>query len=339
MKLGADRSPMGSNRESSGETNPEKYAAPSAEFGLIDLWMVVAQRKRLVLWITALTTSCALLYAVFATPVYRAEVLMAPAGDRDDIGNPLSFLPGQLGGFADLVGFGSGGTIDSQTAIAILESRQFIGEFIDDRRLMPILFADRWDVEKDDWKEPTGISRVIGSLSALFSNSNNNSRSNLGVPTTWDAYELMRNEILSVSLNEKTGLITLVVEWEDPKLAADWANAALAAVNEHIRTRDVVEAERSIEFLTEQLDPSTAVSVEQAIYSLIEEQTKTIMLANVREEYAFEVIDRAVIPQERVRPDRVLTLFLGLMVGLVLGSVAALLINLYENKKSVEQRD
>ena len=59
--------------------------------------------------------------------------------------------------------------------------------------------------------------------------------------------------------------------------------------------------------------------MQNLLYGLIEEQTKSVMWANVREEYAFEVIDPAIIPEERDSPRRTLIVLLATFFGIVLG--------------------
>jgi uncharacterized protein involved in exopolysaccharide biosynthesis len=63
------------------------------------------------------------------------------------------------------------------------------------------------------------------------------------------------------------------------------------------------------------------VEVQQAIYRLMEAQTKKQMVASTREEYAFQTIDPAVPPQERASPKRALIVLTGLVLGLALGTL------------------
>ena len=79
------------------------------------------------------------------------------------------------------------------------------------------------------------------------------------------------------------------------------------------------------------------VGVQQAIYRLIEEQINTVMLANVREEYAFKVIDPAVVPDidQYEWPKRALILVLGAGLGLLFALMIALVRSAYlVNEKS-----
>jgi uncharacterized protein involved in exopolysaccharide biosynthesis len=58
------------------------------------------------------------------------------------------------------------------------------------------------------------------------------------------------------------------------------------------------------------------VEVQQAIYRLIEAQTKKKMIASTREEYAFTTIDPAVTPERHARPKKLSLLAIGFLLGL-----------------------
>jgi LPS O-antigen subunit length determinant protein (WzzB/FepE family) len=55
------------------------------------------------------------------------------------------------------------------------------------------------------------------------------------------------------------------------------------------------------------------------MYDLIGSETKTLMLANARIDYALRVVDPAVTPEARVRPKRKLMVLTGVAIGLFLG--------------------
>lgn len=57
------------------------------------------------------------------------------------------------------------------------------------------------------------------------------------------------------------------------------------------------------------------------LFGLIEEQAKNIVLANVREEYAFKFIDPAITPIKKIRPLNIQNIILFSFLGFVLGSL------------------
>jgi uncharacterized protein involved in exopolysaccharide biosynthesis len=129
--------------------------------------------------------------------------------------------------------------------------------------------------------------------------------------------------VLDIKEEELDGLITVTVDWTDPKVAAQWANEMVALANELLRTRAMDESTRNIDYLNQQLSKTDVVEIRLALYRLIENETKQLMLANGKIEYAFTVIDPAVAPEIRVSPKRTLMTLIGFAIGCVLGSIIA----------------
>lgn len=270
------------------------YPYPPAEDDEIDLreiWQVLVDNKRLIALVTGAATSLALIVAFLLTPIYRAEVLLAPATSENSAG--LGMLAGQFGNLAALAGISVDNGDKTQEAIATLKSRMLTEAFIKENNLMPILFEDDWDADKKAWKEKKPED----------------------APTFWQAYEIFNKSIRTISADKKTGLVTLAIEWKDPVLAAAWANDLVNRVNRQRQKEAIQEAETSIGYLQKQLAKTSSIEVEQAIYRLVEAQTKNIMVAQAREEFAFKVIDPAVVPEKKIRPRRALITAAGLFFG------------------------
>ena len=87
----------------------------------------------------------------------------------------------------------------------------------------------------------------------------------------------------------------------------------------------MAEAEKSIEYLREQVTNTSLADLQAVFFDLIQSQTETVMLAEVRQEYVFKVIDPAVAPEEKSKPSRALICVLGTLVGGMLGVVIVLL--------------
>ncbi len=288
------------------------YPYPPVEEDEIDLreiWRVLVDNKKLIALVTAVTTLIALVTAFSITPIYRAEVLLAPASAEKTGG--LGALAGQFGDLAALAGINVGGGDQTQEAIATLKSRALTEAFIKENNIMPILFEDDWDADKKAWKDQDSED----------------------APTLWQAYEVFNEKIRAVSADKKSGLVNLAIEWKDPVLAATWANDLVKRVNRQRQQETIQEAEGSIGYLYKQLAKTSSVEVEQAIYRLVEAQTKNIMVAHAREEYAFKVLDPAVPPEKKVKPKRAFILVLGIVFGLMLGVFAAFIRNAMVGKK------
>ncbi|MBK8161610.1 MAG: hypothetical protein IPK65_00210 [Gammaproteobacteria bacterium] len=277
---------------------PGLYRNDDEEIDLADIWRALAAGRAVIGAITSVCIAAAVAVAFLMAPVYRAETLLAPVESSDKSASPILQF-GALEGFAGIgLGGGSGG--DSAEALATLTSRVFTDAFIREEKLMPVLYADRWDAARKGWKEGEEP------------------------PTAWDAYRLFDRNVRFVNKDVKTGLVTLAIEWRDPDSAALWANRLVQRINAERRAEAIREAETSISYLKEQLAETSLVEMQQAIYQLIESKIRKIMVAKSLDEYAFRVIDPAVPPQEYSSPRRVPIIILGLVFGLIVSAVVVL---------------
>lgn len=265
---------------------------------ILDLWKAMLENKILIIVSVLTTTSIAIVIAFSITPIYRAEALLVPAANES--GNRVGVMSGQLGGLASLTGIDigdRGGSTDE--AIAIMRSRDFTNNFIVEENILPILFKDKWDANNNSWKNKKDL------------------------PSLWDAYKIF-NPVRKVHKDKKTGLVTVAIEWTDPKQAADWVSKIIYRINNQFRQQAIIDAEKSIQYLQSELLKTSVIEVKQSIYKMVEAQTKNKMLANTQQEYAFRVIDKAVVPEERIKPRRRNITIIGFVLGvLVAGFIIA----------------
>jgi hypothetical protein len=99
----------------------------------------------------------------------------------------------------------------------------------------------------------------------------------------------------------------------------------VAAANEKIRQQTIREADLTLKFLDDEMGRAQVIELRQAISSLMGSQMKSKMLATVRPDYAFSVIDPAVAPplNRYTKPNRPLLVAAGALAGLLLGLLLA----------------
>lgn len=267
------------------------------EVSLRQLWDVLWRGKWLIIAVTTVFAVASVAFALTATEWYRAEVLLAPAEEISTSG-----LGAQLGGLATLVGVSAQGS-GSAEAIAVLRSRQFARAFIEDLELLPLFFHEQWDTSNGAW---------LGDDPENW-------------PEIRDAIKYFHRNVLDVSQERDTGLVTLAIEWIDPEAAAEWAEELVVRVNARLRERALKEAETNVAYLRDELSQTGVVSLQQSIGRLLENELQKLMLARGNEEFAFRVIDGAVPPKQRVRPRRSLIAVVGTMLGGMIGVFGVLL--------------
>ncbi|MDP6653468.1 MAG: GNVR domain-containing protein, partial [Gammaproteobacteria bacterium] len=88
-----------------------------------------------------------------------------------------------------------------------------------------------------------------------------------------------------------------------------------------MRTGAITEANKTIDYLNEEVEKTRIVELQQAIYFMIENQINLRTMANVRKEFAFKIISAAIPPDidRYVKPQRLIIIAIGLVAGFVVG--------------------
>lgn len=262
----------------------------SDEIDLAAVWLDIKRHKLLVAAFVLVFAVAAATYAILTPSIYRAQAVIAAV--RESSLSGTGSMSSQLSGLASLAGvdLGAGGDEERQF-LAVLRSRHLVEEFIRRNNLIPVLFP------KPNPENP---------------------------PTMWRAVERFKGDVLDISEDTRRGTLTVSMDWTDAATAALWSNSFVALANDLIRTHTTDESQRNIKFLNDQVSRTNVVELQRVFYTLIEGETKTLMLASGRPEYAFRVVDPAVAPELRVKPHRTLLTLGGAALGFFLGSMFAL---------------
>jgi uncharacterized protein involved in exopolysaccharide biosynthesis len=298
------------------------------EISLTDLLAAVRRRKRVVLTVTACVLFVALLYAIFATPRYEAAIVVQPQANEPGGAGALADLAGQLGSVSSMVGLGGLGkeTDQENNYLATLTSNQLALKFISQYNAAPLLFPKRWDARTRNWKplHPGVLSRMRLSVSRTLARISHDKgwRPPTDAPTTSQLLHRFE-KILDVKKKEDTGIVTVTIKYPDPQIAADWANEYVALANSLIRARVVSETQAALTYLSQVAEQTSVTEVKDSTYLLIQRHLEEQIEAKSQSDYAFQVVDPAIVPGEPSPPGRVLVMVGALMMGLLFGSLLA----------------
>ena len=212
-----------------------------------------------------------------------------------------------LSAISQLAGIGVGSSSHKVTyAIEVLKSKEFLLGFIDQNNLAPMLLAGQnWDSEHNEWEFNDDVYDVAAE-SWLIDR----------VPKM-DLYNKFRDN-LSIEFSSDTGVLILSYKSMSPFDSSDLVNKMISGLNDRLRSLDIADSEKNISYLVRQLETVSNTDMQVLLYGLIETETQRKMLANTREDFAFKVIDKAMLPEQKYSPNRSVICLLGLGVGVVL---------------------
>lgn len=309
---------MSKPRPSTDKTLP--YNASADEVDLKELMAVLWSGKWLISAVTGVSAVISVVVALSLPNIYTATALLAPV---ESSGGGLSGLMKQYSGLASLAGVSIPGGEEgsrAQLGIQLMNSRSFIGDFVERRDILPKLMAvESWTPGTDELSFDRTLYDVATETWVRDVQPPTSPK-----PSIQEAYKVFLG-ILSVSQDKLTGYVTVSIDHQSPTVAAQWVDWMVEDINAVVKAQDVDEAIKSIEYLTQQVANTSLTELQAVFFELIQSQTETVMLAEVRPEYVFKTIDPAVAPETKSKPSRALICILGTFLGGLLSFVMVLI--------------
>jgi len=283
------------------QATPASPPARTVGVGPRELFNILWASRRFIIIAAVVVSLASFALALFLPRSYAASTVLAPITSGPDSGllsGAGSSLMSPVAGLAEIVGLSSTADAKRAEAAALLQSDALTEKLIADNDLLPILYENLWDAAGKRWKVSDPMK----------------------IPTLWRANELFKKSIRDVRIDTRTDLVTLTIVWKDPRLAAAWANGLVRMANDYERARAVADSQRNIAYLQQEAANTNLVEAKQIIYPALRSEMGKLMLARGRQEYAYKVIDPALVVEKSVSLERVAWLPLGLLLGLFLSS-------------------
>lgn len=284
------------------------------EVHLIEIWDAIFLKKLYIVFSTGIFAIGSIFYSLSLPNMYESTALLAPVKEN----NPSGGL-GQFSSLGALAGLNLSATQDNSVnvAIRVMTSRKFATKIIIEHNLLPDLLA------VESWNEET---RELGYIQDRYDHSKNiyvNTPGSDDETSMWLGIKKFSAQLV-VDQDLSDGFVVVTVRHQSPDVAKKWVDLIVAGVNEVMRLKDIEEAQKSMTYLSEKLDTIVLKDMKEVFYQLVEQQMKTIMLAEVRDEYVFTTIDPAVVAKERSSPNRSIICILATAFGAGIGGMFVL---------------
>jgi uncharacterized protein involved in exopolysaccharide biosynthesis len=247
--------------------------------------------------------------------IYRSQATIIPREQEKSAASSALSALGGLGGIAgELVGLGGGGDVEKFEVV--LKSRELTQRVVKKHKLMPRLFEDDWDAEKNRWREKPA-------------------------PTIQDAYKRITEGMLTASRDRKTDVLTIQFDHEDPEFARDMVDNYLTELSESLREETLKDARENKRFLAKQLEITSDVLLKEKISSLLANQIEKETFARAQKYYSFIVLDPPIVSDldKKVKPKRSLICILSVTVAGFVAIFLAFFLEYIHNVRNSEDEE
>lgn len=277
----------------------EKREELSDEINLLDYINVLARRKKLVFIIVAVAVIATGIISLLSPKIYEAKSVIIPSSQPKEQSG--------MGAIASQFGISANQTSSVSEVVALLKSNILMEKVIQKYNLLPVFFS------KTELAEMSDESK------------------------TWNAIRYL-NRIFRVNHNQREGIIELTAEFRDPKTSADIINNILTELTDYMSSEAKRVAETNRKYLESLIDKNSDPLIRQKIYSLIAQQIETSMMAEVKEDFAFKVLDPPRVPDRKIKPKISSNIILSFILSLFAGICLSFFIEYIENVKKREKK-
>ena len=283
------------------------------EIDLLELWNIIWKGKWFIMGFSLVCTLAAVYVSLYILPViYKSDLVLQPMQNDN---STMSKLSGLIGNLPLPINLNKGGN-KSANIVAFLKSRNLKTRLIKKYNLLPRIYKDIWDSEKQKWvvDEPEAEPTVVTALQ-----------------------QNIMNSFFQVNQDMKTSLIRISWIDQEPEFAAKMLNNVVKELTYYLDNEYETDAKRERQFIDKQLKqsnkeleywenqvPSQKLTlakiqrerlVAQTIYAELRKQLELAKISESRELISFKILDNSFIPEKKYKPKRSMICLLTLIVA------------------------
>jgi len=241
------------------------------EIHLADILITLLKHKFLIIGMVLLAGIAAVIFTVGRQRTYRSEATIEPTTQNVKIQQAFSMGGSNLSAISDEQ-FTLGGSGSQSSIFSELNSRRLAARVIKTNKLMPTLFPEQWDHEKNRWK------------------------SDVPQPSLQDGIKAIRNLLQVETPRKSKNIISVAIIDKDPKMAKRLVDYYLAALSESMRAQVLRDTRENIRFLKEQLTKTRDPLVVEKIYALLASKVERETFAMAQKYFGFRILDPPIAP-------------------------------------------
>jgi len=276
-----------------------------------ELLSIIAQGKKILLWSVSTFFFISILYLVFTTHKYVAEIHIGPNENALSQYSSRSTFP-SLAGAAGLFG-GAVSSGDYAKMIDLLTSQLVTRELFNEPKIVQAYFPAVWDEETAAWHPPSGAVQFIKSLIKKAFH-----RSAWTPPNAKQLSDIIKKDFFVNAVGE-TRLKKISYANKDPEIAQLILMKTLDISDKLIKKGNLSQVVNNIAYLESRLVRETLVEVKKELASqLVSEEKKKLALESELP-YTYNQVGDFFIDESPTKPGIGGVLSLGLFAGLFFG--------------------
>tara|TARA_A100001015_G_scaffold321670_1_gene453899 strand:+ start:3834 stop:4727 length:894 start_codon:yes stop_codon:yes gene_type:complete len=279
------------------------------EISLLDFFEIIKSKILLIISVSTLATILSFGVSFLINETYSSSILVK--NNNEGGNNPLSSISSQLGALTPLAGIDFGNTQGKLTLEQIeaqIISRDFVNHlstFEDfDKNLLAARFYDK-------------KNKMIIYDEKKINLTTNQWTSKKNTPTTAKRLKQFKKNI-RVSLDAENSFIKIDYRHLSPYVAKETLDLIFRELNLINRKKALEESNKTLEYLSNQLQNYSLKNVIQSINSLTEIELNKLVIANVKDDYTLAIIDSSYLPEKKSHPKRSLIMMVVFLLSFFL---------------------
>ncbi len=264
----------------------------------------IVKDKKIAFTLPLLSFAVVLIISLFLPVKYTSYAVLKISDENSSSNLGSSF--DQFSAVGSLVGFNTSSLENSSSKYVVekLKSKDLFFESLDEESLRNIYAAKSYNKETE---------KII--LDSKYFDEKNNFKVNK-IPNLLQLHRENFLKNFNASIDKDTGFIYVTYTHISPVFAKELIEKMINELNESEREKNINESIKIIEDLTVKIASTYESEVKKLISNLIENELKSQVLSNVKENFIVEYIDSPFIPDEKTSPYIINNSILGFIVGL-----------------------
>ncbi|MBI5664386.1 MAG: hypothetical protein HZC49_04765 [Nitrospirae bacterium] len=271
----------------------------SDEINLLDYISVLARYKKLIIITVSIAVAATGVISYFSPKIYKASAVIMPV--------PQSQEQSGMSAVALQLGIPTNPVSNASELLSLLQSNILMERVIRKYDLVPVFFGEKAKGKKENEQ-------------------------------IWDGIRYLKDSVFRVRDNKRDGVIELSAEFSDPQMSAGILTYILTELTDYMSSEAKRVADTNKKYLESLIDKNSDPLIKQKIYALIARQIEISMMAEVKENFAFKVLDPPKIPDRKIKPKTTSNILLSFVISMAGGLFLAFIMEHIERSKKSRQK-